>query len=185
MPATHILIDTNTYLRLAKTIRPFLGQTFADPPYLLSVIPELNLELINNRLQTMFNWVAELEHKMERSFYPKLSRANKKGIINTFEFLWDHVTSALPGPSRVDTIYIAYALELDCLLVTDDQNMQQLAKVFGVKSLSTLELLQLMLEHSHITLQTITSLVNYWKYNKDLPANFHKDYLRLFGHLGK
>jgi len=180
MPATHILIDTNVYLRLAKTIRPFLGQTFGEKPYLLSVIPELNQELTSKRLQTEFAWVEQVEHILERRFFPNLSRSNKKGIAFNFDFLWDHVASELPGPSPIDTTYIAYALELDCLLVTDDQNMLKLARAFGAKTLCTLELLHLMLKQNHITLQTITSLVSYWEYSNDLPANFRKDYRRLF-----
>ena len=32
MPATHVLLDTNSYLRLARSIRPLLGQQFGDQP---------------------------------------------------------------------------------------------------------------------------------------------------------
>ncbi|MEX2131237.1 MAG: DNA-binding protein [Pseudohongiellaceae bacterium] len=158
MPATHILLDTNAYLRLARTIRPLLGQALGEVPYLLSVIPELNKELASNRLQTTFTWVEAQELAAERRFFPQLSRANRKSIKDNFDFLWDHVTTALPGPSRVDATYIAYALELNCKLVTDDRLMRQLAKDFGASTLSTLELLKLMLEQKHSLCRTSPAL---------------------------
>ena len=50
MPSARILLDTNTYLRLAKTIRPLLGQPFGKPQTMLTVIPELHQELASKRL---------------------------------------------------------------------------------------------------------------------------------------
>ncbi len=87
----------------------------------------------------------------------------------------------LPGPSRVDAWYIAYALELDVPVVTDDQDMTELAKAFDVQIMPTLELLKTMLDNGHTDMKTIDGLVDYWKYFYDMPANFKTDYQRLFG----
>ncbi|MEA9390931.1 hypothetical protein SJI19_10305 [Acerihabitans sp. TG2] len=46
MPQSKILVDTNAYLRLAKTIRPLLFVTFGDNEYCLYILPELIEELI-------------------------------------------------------------------------------------------------------------------------------------------
>ena len=180
MPATHILLDTTCFLRLARSIRPLLGQQFGDQPYVLSVIPELNKELTSKRLQTEFSWIEAEELVVERGFFPQLSRANRKGIKTTFDFLWDHVATALPGPSRVDTTFVAYAIELNCLLVTDDQAMRQLASAFGARTWCTLELMRLMLDTGNISPHSIQALVAYWEYESDLPANFQSDFARLF-----
>jgi predicted nuclease of predicted toxin-antitoxin system len=40
------------------------------------------------------------------------------------------VQTELPGPSKVDTWYIAYAIELGIPVVTDDQDMTELAIAF-------------------------------------------------------
>lgn len=101
-------------------------------------------------------------------------------IQQTFGYLWDHVQSELPGPSRVDALYIAYALELDIPLVTDDQDMTALAHAFDAKVMPTLELLKIMLDCGHTDMKTIQALCDHWKYMSDLPANFHADYQRLF-----
>lgn len=101
-------------------------------------------------------------------------------IQQTFDYLWDHVQSELPGPSRVDALYIAYALELEIPLVTDDQDMTALAHVFDAKVMPTLALLKIMLDCGHTDMKTIEGLCDYWRYISDLPANFHSDYQRLF-----
>lgn len=87
----------------------------------------------------------------------------------------------LPGPSRIDALYIAYALELDVPVVTDDQDMTELAKVFDAQVMPTLELLKIMLENGHTDMKAIDGLIDYWKYFSDMPANFKADYQRLFG----
>ena len=183
MPQSKILVDTNAYLRLAKTIRPLLFAPFGDDEYCLYVLPELNRELEGRRLQSKFHWIDEDEFAENRQHFPSISRKQKKAIRQSFEYIWDHVQTALPGPSRVDARYIAYALELDVPVVTDDQDMTELASAFDVQVMATLELLKIMLDSGHIDIKIINGLCDYWRYISDLPANFHSDYRRLFGNL--
>lgn len=180
MPQSKILVDTNAYLRLAKTIRPLLFVPFGDNKYCLYVLPELNKELENRKLQSKFHWVDEEEFADNRKHFPKISKKQKSSIQQTFEYLWDHVQTELPGPSRVDVMYIAYALELNVPVVTDDQDMTALANVFDAQVLPTLELLKIMLDCGHTDMKTIIGLCDYWRYISDLPANFKSDYDRLF-----
>ena len=65
-------------------------------------------------------------------------------------------------------------------LVTDDQDMIKTCKEFGVTVLSTLQLLRLMLDNKRIDTTTVKQIVDYWKYEKDLPANFHSEFSKLF-----
>lgn len=180
MPQTKILVDTNAYIRLAKTIRPLLFSPFGDREYCLYVLPELNKELENQKLQGKFHWITEEEFTDNRKHTPTISRKQKKSIQQTFEYLWDHVQTELPGPSKVDALYIAYALELEIPVVTDDQDMIELADVFEAKTMPTLELLKIMLDNKHTSIKTINGLCEYWKHIADIPANFKADYKRLF-----
>ena len=52
MPQAKILVDTNAYLRLAKTIRPLLFVPFGVKEFCLYILPELNHELENRKLQS-------------------------------------------------------------------------------------------------------------------------------------
>lgn len=181
MPQSKILVDTNAYLRLAKTVRPLLFVPFGDDEYCLYILPELNEELAGRKLQNKFPWVDEDEFAENRKHFPQISKKQKISIRQTFEYVWDYVQSELPGPSRVDAHYIAYALELGVPVVTDDQDMTVLAKAFDAQVMPTLELLKIMLDCGHTDMKTISGLIDYWKYFSDMPANFKTDCQRLFG----
>jgi hypothetical protein len=180
MPQSKILVDTNSYLRLAKTIRPLLAAPFGANEYCLYILPELNQELESRKLQSKFHWIEDEEFSDNRRNFPTISRKQKASIEQTFEYLWDYVETELPGPSRVDALYIAYAIELNVPVVTDDQDMTALAAAFDAKVMPTLELLRIMLDCAHVDMNTINGLFDYWKHVTDLPANFNFDYRRLF-----
>ncbi|WP_282348383.1 DNA-binding protein [Pseudomonas sp. PS01301] len=181
MPQSKILTDTNSYLRLAHSIRPLLCIEFGDKNYCLYVLPETNSEIQkSSRLKTKFFWALEKEHCDERSQTVTVSRQQRKLIADAYSFIWDHVESELPGPSRVDAIYLAHSYVLGLPVVTDDRDMHLLAQAFDIKTQKTLDLLKLMVDSAHITLNSVTALVQYWHYNKDTPADFQIDLSRIF-----
>ncbi|MEQ1621451.1 MAG: DNA-binding protein [Methylococcales bacterium] len=180
MPQSKILVDTNAYLRLANTIRPLLFAPFGENEYCLYILPELNEELKNNKLQNTFYWVTENEYVENRKHFPAIGRKQKKAINQAFEYVWDYVQTDLPGPSKVDALYVAYAIELDIPVVTDDQDMTALAKAFDAKVMPTLELLKIMLDCGHMDMKTIKGLYEYWRQFGDRPANMEADFKRLF-----
>ena len=153
MAQSKILVDTNAYLRLAKTIHPLLFVPFGENQYCLYILPELNKELENHRLQNAFYWVTEDDYVQNRNHFPTISP-----IEQTLEYVWDYVQTDLPGPSRVDALYVAYAIELEVPVVTDDQDMTKLAKEFGAEVMPTLELLKIMLDCGHTDMKTIKGL---------------------------
>lgn len=183
MPQSKVLVDTNSYLRLAQSIRPLLFVPFGDEDYCLYILPELNDELSNRRLNSKFPWVDEDEYSENRKHFPTIGRNQKKSINETFEYIWNYVQTDLTGPSRVDALYIAYALELGIPVVTDDQDMAELAAVFEVSSMPTLELLKLMYDKGHVDLIKIKGITDYWIAIGDCPANLHRDIKRFFPEL--
>ncbi len=180
MAQSKILVDTNAYLRLAKTIRPLLFVPFGDSEYCLYIIPELNDELNYKRLSSEFSWTSDEEYEENRKHFPKLSRKQQRSIEDSFQHIWEYVQSDFPGPSKVDARYIAYAIELEIPVVTDDQDMTQLGKEFEVQVISTLALLKIMLDAGHTDMKTINGLVKYWRYIGDKPANLDADYKKYF-----
>lgn len=181
MTQSKILVDTNAYVRIAKTIRPLLFCEFGENQYCLYIIPELNNELQNKRLTNKFPWVDEAEYVDNRKHFPALSRKQKTSIQDTFDFIWNHVKENLMGTSKVDALYIAYGFELKIPVVTDDQDMTTLANDFGCQAMPTLQVLKIMLDANHIDMKTIDGLVNYWRYIRDEPSNLAKDYRKYFG----
>jgi hypothetical protein len=80
MPQSKILIDTNTYIRLAQSIRPLLFMPFGDSEYCLYILQELNDELSNRRLKSKFPWVDEGEYEENRKHFPTIGR-NRKNLF--------------------------------------------------------------------------------------------------------
>lgn len=85
MPQSKILVDTNAYLRLAKTIRPLLFVPFGDNEYCLYILPELNDELGTRKLQSKFPWVDDEEFSENRKHFPQIGKKQKKSIQQTFD----------------------------------------------------------------------------------------------------
>ena len=181
MAQSKILIDTNSYLRLAQSIKPLLFAPFGDEEYCIYVIPELNDELSRRHLANKFPWIDEPEYREDRDHYPTVSKKQRKSIQDTFDHLWNYVETELPGPSRVDALYIAYAIELDVYVVTDDEDMIRLAKIFDAKVMHSLELLKAMLDAGRVDMNKIRAIVSYWRHIKDTPSQLNKRYRKLFG----
>jgi predicted nucleic acid-binding protein len=127
-----------------------------------------------------FPWVEDEEYRDNRKHLPRISKKDKKSIEDTFDHIWDYVVRKLLGPSKVDALYIAYALELDVPVVTDDKDMTQLAQDFEANVMPTLQLLKIMLDCGHTNMKTIDGLIEHWRYIGDRPANMESDYKKYF-----
>ncbi|WP_137279320.1 DNA-binding protein [Pseudomonas rhizoryzae] len=181
MPQSKILIDTNSYLRLAREIRPFLCVEFGSACYCLYALAQLGEEILaSHRLRNKFAWSLENEHIIERQRTVSLSRKERKDIQQAFDFIWDYVETDLPGPSKVDANYLAHSYVLKIPVVTDDRDMLELAASFGIEAHKSLDLLALMHSCEHISLGKIYSIIHLWIYNKDTPADMHSDFPRIF-----
>lgn len=73
MAYSKILVDTNAYLRLVKTIRPLLFAPFGENQYCFYILPELNKELKSHRLQNTFYWVNEGEFVQTASIFRQVT----------------------------------------------------------------------------------------------------------------
>lgn len=181
MPQTKILLDTNTYLRLAQSIHPLLGNSFGKENYTLYIHKEIDIELKrSSRLQTKFYWIEQEQYINNRKKRLAISKQKQADIEDTYEHIWQYQKDYELNLSREDIYCIATALEENVKLVTDDKNMIKTCKEFGVTVLSTLQLLRLMEDNEWIDNTTVKQIVDCWKYEKDLPADFNSDFKLLF-----
>lgn len=187
MAHTEILVDTNSYLRLAQNIHPLLGIPFGEEKYALYILPELKDELQNSRLKNRFPWALKGEYAENRQKTLVIGKKKRAEIQETYEYMWEYVVrEVLPekkkGPSPVDTLHIATAAECEIQVVTDDQDMIALAETYGVPHLTSLELLKLMLDNDHIELGKIQQIAAQWQYECETPyKDWKKEYRKLFG----
>lgn len=181
MPQAKILLDSNSYFRLAKSIHPLLNTIYGIDNHCLYVLKELNDEFDRSRrLQDKFEWVNEDEYVENRGKRLTLSKKNKKDIQTTVELLWQHKIENCLGVSKIDIQCLAHGFVLSIPVVTDDGDMIQLANDFDIEILKTLNLMSQMVDCKHISMDKVRQIVAYWKYIQDKPGNFRGDYTALF-----
>jgi len=182
MPQSKILLDSNTYFRLAKSIHPLLDVEFGKENFCLYVLKELDDEHTRSpRLRTIFSWVNDEEFVLNRKKRLLRSRKQQREIQITIDVLKEHSVDHQLGVSRVDILGLATVSVLGIPVVTDDGDMLTLAGVFGIRTMKTLELMRLMIDCGHIDMARVRQIAEWWTYMRDKPGNFRTDFIRLFG----
>lgn len=188
MAQAKILVDSNSYFRLAQNIHPLLCRQFGKDELTLYIHSDLNAEFkFSSRLKNKFHWVSERGYAENRRRSINLSKAQKKEIEHTYEYLWEHVQEEFleprgKGPSPIDTRIVATALVLGIRVVTDDRDMMELAETFEVQHVTSLEMMKLMRDEGHIDDDKIDQVVEQWIYENDTPhQNWRKDFEKIFG----
>lgn len=188
MAQTKILVDSNSYFRLAQNLHPLLCQPFGSADFTLYIHADLNAEFkFSSRLKNKFHWVSESKYVTNRGRSINLSKAQKKEIEETYQYLWAHaqdefLTPRGKGPSPIDTRIVATALVLGIRLVTDDRDMIELAQAYEVKHLTSLEVMKLMLDEGRIDNAKVDQVVEQWIYDNDTPhREWRMEFERIFG----
>ena len=182
MAKNRILLDSNAYLRLANSFHPLLHKSFGKQSYVLYVIPEFQKEFDKNpRLKNKFGWVNQPEYVEDRKRRIRITRSQKEQVRLTYSYIWEHNISQGLGASRGDVRALAYGAVLGVPVITDDSDMTELGKVFGIEVKGLLDLLKLMYDANRIDIQEIRILLDYLQYNRDLPyPSFRKDVMKAF-----
>lgn len=182
MPQQKYILDTNAYLRLAQSLHPLLGVEFGNDQHTPYIVHEINTEITYSpRLETVFSWVKQPKYAENRTKQISISKIERNKVKLTIEHLKVYAYEEKLGVSDVDTKAVAYCYVLNLPLITDDQDMASLGRIFSVKILKTMEYLFLMLSYKHIDIEVVKTITSYWYYIKDLPKDFKKDLDQLFG----
>lgn len=188
MAQKKIIVDSNSYFRLAQNIHPLLCQPFGNDQLTLYIHADLNNEFRRSpRLKNKFHWVAETTYVDNRSRSISIPQEQKAEVDDTYDYMWEHVQDAFlrprgKGPSPIDTRIVATAHVLGITVLTDDRDMIELAQEFGVKTISSLGVMKLMLEAGHINDEKVDQVVEQWMYENDTPhRDWKKEFKKLFG----
>ena len=182
MAQRKLLLDTNAYLRLARSIRPLLFVDFGEDRTCLYVTEDFEREFARSRrLRSKFPWVDEPEYRDNRQIRPQIGRKQRRAIRTAIDFIGDHADANALGVSAVDVSVLGHAYVLDIGVVTDDTDMRALGSTFEIEIMSTLSLLKLMFDTGHIDCARVRQIAANWRHERDLPAQFGRDYRMLFG----
>jgi len=194
MFAGTFLVDTNSYVRIAKSTQVILG----DHGQLeLRLIPEIAKECDrSSRLKNVASWITQPPHPQTRqSWTLQLDAQSQKLIKDTKYDLKEALDDCLEDfaekrKARGDfrnvlsladqaIFFTAYALGVG--IVTDEGPLTHACKEFDVPHYTSLQLLKHLNETQVITDVLVSSIVKFWQYEEDLPSNWKRQYLDLFG----
>jgi hypothetical protein len=192
---TLVLLDTNTYLRLAKRVRPAVGVAFGQKGYVLTILKAVEDEVHRSpRLLHKYPWFDGAEFAAERrAKQVRLSSDERASIQAVQSVLLAHVLEAAdrftsggrspPGPT--DCWLLAFGQVRPAIVVTDDLGMHTLARDFSIKVWHGYELLDKLRSAKLVDADLIRDIYQALERNGDLTATWrdarHSVFGRIFG----
>lgn len=169
--STKILVDSNSYFRLARDIHPLLGKPFGDPAYTLYVIRELDEEFSKSqRLLNKFAWVNDALYKANRASCYLGQDIDEFNMRQTIKFMKDHKYQRGLGVSKIDIAVLATAYLLNIVIVTDDIDILEMAKDYEmIECMTSLDVLVWLHGEGIATTQRVKAIAKTWQREKDLP----------------
>lgn len=192
---TLALLDTNTYLRLAKRIRPLLGVKFGQKPYVLTVLKDVEDEVRrSHRLRFRHPWFDNEDFGAERDAARIPLKAEEKTLLeNTQSVLRGHVLGEVDRytrggrqpPSDTDCRVLAFGIVREAIVVTDDLGMHLLAEDFEITIWHGWQLLAKMKAAKVVNNDLIREIYEALESNGDLTPTWadakHSEFARIFG----
>ena len=192
---TEVLLDTNTYLRLAKRIRPVVGRQFGQVPYVVVILKAVEDEEHRSpRLKFHNPWFDEPEFAQERLAKQKRLSADDKSamtlvqdvLLGMVQMEVDKYTShGRHPPGATDCWLLAYAQVKNAVVVTDDLGMHTLASEAGLKVWHGFELLAKLKTARVVDNELIREIYDALERNGDMTETWrqakHREFARIFG----
>ncbi len=191
---TQVLLDTNTYLRLAKRIRPAVGREFGQVPYVLVILKAVEEEVHRSaRLQFLNPWFDAPEFAQERlAKQTRLSTAEKQDLklvqdvlLGTVQLDVTKYTTGRSPPGNTDCWLLAYGHVKNAIVATDDLGMHTLAADFGLKVWHGFELLAKLKTAKVVDNDLVRDIYGALERNGDMTETWlrakHGEFARIFG----
>ena len=191
---TQVLLDTNTYLRLAKRIRPAVGRQFGQVPYVLVILKAVEEEVHRSaRLRFLNPWFDEPEFAQERmAKQTRLSAAEKQDLklvqdvlLGTVQLDVAKYTTGRSPPGPTDCWLLAYGQIKGAIVVTDDLGMHTLAAATGLKVWHGYELLAKLRTAKVVDSDLVRQIYAALESNQDLTETWrrakHTTFAKIFG----
>lgn len=192
---TEVLLDTNTYLRLAKRIRPAVGRRFGQVPYEVVILKAVEDEVHRSpRLKFRNPWFDEPEFAQERlAKHRRLSPDDKSEmtlvqgmLLGMVQMEADKYTShGRQPPGATDCWLLAYAQVKGAVVVTDDLGMHTLAAEAELRVWHGFELLAKLKTAKVVGDDLVREIYDALERNGDMTETWrrakHREFPRIFG----
>jgi len=192
---TEVLLDTNTYLRLAKRIRPAIGRQFGQVPYVVVILKAVEEEVHRNpKLQFKNPWFDEPEFAQERmAKQMRLTAAEKQDmklvqdvLMSTVQLDIDqYISHGRSPPGATDCWLLAYVQVKDAIVVTDDLGMHVLAAEVDLKVWHGFELLAKLKSAKVVNNDLVREIYDALERNNDMTETWRRakydQFAKIFG----
>lgn len=192
---TQVLLDTNTYLRLAKRIRPAVGRQFGQVPYVLVILKAVEDEVHrSSRLKFLNPWFDVAEFAEERlAKQVRLTVAEKEDMRLVQDVLLGTVqmdvqlytSNGRSPPGSTDCWLLAYGQVKGAIVVTDDLGMHTLAAAAGLQVWHGYELLAKLRTAKVVDNDLVREIYVALESNQDLTETWrqakHTTFKKIFG----
>lgn len=192
---TEVLLDTNTYLRLAKRIRPAVGRQFGQVPYVVVILKAVEDEVHRSPKLKFHNpWFDEPEFSQERLAKQKKLTSEDKAAMSLVQSVLlgmvqmevDRYTShGRQPPGATDCWLLAHAQVKNAVVVTDDLGMHTLAAEAGLKVWHGFELLAKLKTAKVVNNDLVREIYDALERNGDLTQTWiqarRSEFSRIFG----
>ncbi len=180
---TFVLLDTNAYLRLAKRIKPLLGKEFGQKKYVLTILKDVEDEVLNNpRLKFHYPWFEEnegiKEERLAKRFRFSIDQKGKMDVVTSIlkrhaeENAVQYTSKGRSPPSSTDCRCLAFGQIRPAVVVTDDLGMHKLSSDFEIKVWHGHELLKKMLSAKLIDKEKVREIYDALEFNDDLTKSW-------------
>lgn len=191
---TEVLLDTNTYLRLAKRIRPAVGRQFGQVPYVVVILKAVEEEVHRSpKLQFKNPWFDAPEFAQERmAKQTRLTAAEKQDmklvqdvLLGTVQLDIDkYITHGRSPPGATDCWLLAYGQVKGAIVVTDDLGMHTLAADADLKVWHGFELLAKLKTAKVVGNDLVRDIFDALERNDDMTETWrkakHAEFARIF-----
>ncbi len=192
-----VLLDTCSYLRLAKRVRPAIGISFGQRGYVLTIHRFVEDEVHRNpRLRNNFPWFDDSEFAEERlAKQIRLTQDEKDNVALVQDVLHGTVITEVElytsggrsPPGSTDCWLLALAQVKNAIVVTDDMGVYQLGTAFGIPIWHGYELLDKLRSAKVVGRELIVEIYDALEANRDLPKQWlsakHTTFSKIFGSL--
>ena len=192
---TLVLLDTNSYLRLAKRVRPAVGVVFGQKGYVLTIHKSVEDEVHRSaRLKSLYPWFDGQEFANERIAKQIRLTTDEKASIEAAQSVlhgWvlsdprRYTSGGRSPPGSTDCWLLALAQVKSAIVVTDDLGMHALAGDFSIAIWHGYELLDKLRSAKVVDGPLIREIFEALETNGDLPKTWleakHTVFLKIFG----
>jgi hypothetical protein len=195
---TFALVDTTTYLKLARGLHPLLGRTILQPPRICKILTEVSNEYdAKPSLAATFHWFPDATYAANRSANTISLMQLDMGKIRTWQLALQSMarqdsahfrSNGVTPPSPADCKLLSCAHVISeshstpAIVISDDRGVRFAAQYYGLcDALAGWEFLRCLQEEAQLTIADVRAIYGELDHLRELPSDWRQNCKVTFG----